>query len=358
MKSSYCKQCEVWKPKKGTEEYTEWYDEHKKTCAANHEGSSGKMELDSVIKMFKRSIEKFQVRYKNYIGDVDSKTHSGLLKAALYNNYEIIKKECIGHVQKRMGSRLCDLVKNKTQSMEKDGKTINKKVLSGKGKLTAKLIDKLTVYYGLAIKINCDSVDSMYNAIWGTYYHYCSTDENPQHEMCPGGEGSWCTWQQVLATDTLSSYTHDYPALPADVAEAIYPIYENLSNVNLLERCVGGFTQNNNESYNQLIWKISPKIVPCGSKVVEIAAYFAAATYNEGTTSLLHIMSALGLSLGTAAHDYAQKEDEERVMISDARALGSTREERMARRQHQLDLLEAKDPTQGPSYGPGIDDIM
>lgn len=64
------------------------------------------------------------------------------------------------------------------------------------------------------------------------------------------------------------------------------------------------------------------------------------------------------VSLGTAAHDYAQKEDAERVMISDARALGSTREERMARQQHQLDLLEAKDPTQGPSYGPGIDDTM
>lgn len=87
-------------------------------------------------------------------------------------------------------------------------------------------------------------------------------------------------------------------------------------------------------------------------------AYIAAATYNEGTTSLLHMMSALGLSLGTSAHNYAEKEDAERVMISNARALGSTREERMARRQHQLDLLEARDPAQGPSYGPGIDDTM
>ncbi|KAI4476148.1 hypothetical protein M0804_013811 [Polistes exclamans] len=89
-----------------------------------------------------------------------------------------------------------------------------------------------------------------------------------------------------------------------------------------------------------------------------ITVFAAISEYVQCTTSLLHIISALGLSLGTAAHDYAQKEDAERVMISDARALGSTREERMARRQHQLDLLEAKDPTQGPSYGPGIDDTM
>ncbi|GFY59828.1 uncharacterized protein TNIN_353101 [Trichonephila inaurata madagascariensis] len=133
--------------------------------------------------------------------------------------------------------------------------------------------------------------------------------------------------QQELATDTLLSYTHDYPTLPADVAEAIYPIYEDHSNVKLLERCVGGFTQN----YN----------VPCGSKVLEIVAYIAAEMFNEGTKSLLYFMSALGLSLGTAAHAYVDKEGAERVMISDARVHDSTREERMARRQHQLDLLEA-----------------
>ncbi|GFY77699.1 uncharacterized protein TNIN_432421 [Trichonephila inaurata madagascariensis] len=75
----------------------------------------------------------------------------------------------------------------------------------------------------------------MYNAIWGTYYHYCSTDEKPQHEMYPGGEGSWCSRQQALATYTLSSYTHDYPTLPADIAEATYPIYEDLGNIKYLE---------------------------------------------------------------------------------------------------------------------------
>lgn len=80
-----------------------------------------------------------------------------------------------------------------------------------------------------------------------------------------------------------------------------YPIYEHFSNINSLEICVGGFKQNNNESYNQLIWKITVKIVQCGSKVQ------CSAVYNEGTISLLHVMSALGLSLGPAAHAY--KED-------------------------------------------------
>ncbi|GFY38292.1 hypothetical protein TNIN_326851 [Trichonephila inaurata madagascariensis] len=67
-------------------------------------------------------------------------------------------------------------------------------------------------------------------------------------------------------------------------------------------------------------------------------------------------MSALGHSLGTVAHAYADKEDAKRVKISAARAHGSTREGRMDRRQLHLNLLEATDAAEGSSYGLGIED--
>ncbi|GFY14037.1 uncharacterized protein TNCV_1296981 [Trichonephila clavipes] len=79
-----------------------------------------------------------------------------------------------------------------------------------------------------------------------------------------------------------------------------------------------------------------------------MAVYIAAGKFNGGTKSLLYFMSALELSLDTAAHAYVDKEDVECVMISDARALGSTREGRMARRQHQLNLLEVTETAEGP----------
>lgn len=123
VKSSYCKQCEPWKSHKDTAEYQEWWTEHKDVCSANHDGSSGKMEVDAVITMFKRSLEKYQVRFRNYIGDGDSKTYSGILKAAPYGETEVTKKECIGHVQKRMGKRLRDIVNNTVEEMkDKNGK--------------------------------------------------------------------------------------------------------------------------------------------------------------------------------------------------------------------------------------------
>ena len=61
-----------------TGEYQGWYESHKESCSANNSGSSGKMEIDAVIDMFKRSVEKFETVYKNYIGDGDSKTFTGL----------------------------------------------------------------------------------------------------------------------------------------------------------------------------------------------------------------------------------------------------------------------------------------
>lgn len=133
--------------------------------------------------MFQRSVNNC-VRYRNFIGDGDSKAYSGLVNSKNYgDDFSIVKKECVGHVQKRMGARLREIVKKTVVDTEtKAGKKIKRKSLSGKGKLTAKIIDKLTVYYGLAIRRHSDSVENMKNAIWATFFNYCSTDENPQHE--------------------------------------------------------------------------------------------------------------------------------------------------------------------------------
>ncbi|KZC14695.1 hypothetical protein WN55_07192, partial [Dufourea novaeangliae] len=47
-----------------------------------------------------------------------------------------------------------------------------------------------------------------------------------------------------------------------DLVQVIKPIYTDLSQDNLLERCLGGNTQNNNESFNGLLWHFAPKFLP------------------------------------------------------------------------------------------------
>jgi len=79
VKSKYCKVCEYWKNKEGTAEYEEVYAAHEPKCYANHQGSAGKMEDDAVVEIFRRSEKWHNIKYINYIGDGDSKTHTKVL---------------------------------------------------------------------------------------------------------------------------------------------------------------------------------------------------------------------------------------------------------------------------------------
>lgn len=360
VKSSYCHECKTWESKLDSAEYEEWHEAHVNAgkCQANHTGAAGNMEVEAIKTMFQRSVRN-GVRYRNYIGDGDSKAYSGLVNSKPYgDDFSIVKKECVGHVQKRMGTRLREIVKKTVVDTEtKAGKKIKRKSLSGKGKLTAKIIDKLTVYYGLAIRRYSDSVENMKNAIWATFFHYSSTDENPQHKKCPRGADSWCEWQKAAAANALDSFKHTYSALPKDVLDAIKPIYEYLSKDALLERCVGGFTQNNNESLNQLIWKISPKHLSGTSVIVEIAAYVAACAFNEGSFALLTFMQVMEISSGSSAHEWARSSDSMRISRAEQEAKKQTKEGRIQRRQEQKDALDIMDDS-NILYGPGIDDSV
>ena len=87
--------------------------------------------------------------------------------------------------------------------------------------------------------------------------------------------------------------------------KAIEPIYNDLSKNKLLERCLGGFTQNSNESYNQFIWKLSPKHLPGGAVPVGIAAYLSACIFNEGQASILKVFKWLGVPCGSNSHEFS-----------------------------------------------------
>ncbi|KAJ4431349.1 hypothetical protein ANN_19946 [Periplaneta americana] len=64
------------------------------------------------------------------------------------------------------------------------------KALSGKGRLIGTEIDNIQRYYGLAIRNNCHDLSSMKKTVWATYFHKLSTDETPQHGLCPAGADS------------------------------------------------------------------------------------------------------------------------------------------------------------------------
>ncbi|KAJ4444660.1 hypothetical protein ANN_06457 [Periplaneta americana] len=86
---------------------------HAKSCCKNYHGSSGGMEAAGLKLIFHRSQEKYGVRYVKYLGDGDSSAFKSVFESEPYgSDCPIEKLECVGHVQKRMGSRLLKLTKD------------------------------------------------------------------------------------------------------------------------------------------------------------------------------------------------------------------------------------------------------
>lgn len=86
---------------------------HEANCKANYLGTSGGMEVQGARTIFSRSLPQYNVKYLKYLGDGDSKGFETVSKEAIYGTSTIEKLECLGHVQKRMGTRLRNL-KSKT----------------------------------------------------------------------------------------------------------------------------------------------------------------------------------------------------------------------------------------------------
>lgn len=193
------------------------------------------------------------------------------------------------------------------------------------------MIKKLTKYYGLAIRRNSNSKDDMKNAIFATYYHMISTNKKPQHQFCPPGADSWCTYRVAEASKRTKSYVHPPPLHP-DVQKPIFPIYEDLSKDDLLTRCLGGYTQNANESFNATVWRLNPKHLNCGWKIIEMSAFLTGGMFNDGYNFILNIMNDLDLKIGNHCKTFADEQMKDRIIRQNCRSLSRTQEARTAKK--------------------------
>lgn len=142
--------------------------------------------------------------------------------------------------------------------------------------------------------------------------------------------------------------------MPANVAEVIKPIYKDLSRDDLLERCLGAFDQNNNESLNNVIWKFAPKSSFSGTSIVKIAANLGTILFNDGHVALLDVLQLLGIEIGETVYDYCHEIDKERVSKAERQARRNTREGRLHARGNYGDNEDKLMDAEELLYGPGI----
>ena len=169
-----------------------------------------KMEQSGVERIFGRSIMKNKLRYTEYCGDGDTKCFSVVKDEGVI----VVKKECIGHVQTRVGTRL-----RKLKKQIKDLGTLG---------LNDPCIDRLQSYYGIAVRSNVGDISNMKKAMYA--YHWTN---------CLNGGNSRCSFQRDKANNT-NVHVPSYGL--GKVIKHVKPIFEDLSKDELLSRCLHGKT--------------------------------------------------------------------------------------------------------------------
>ena len=259
QKSSSCSQCSLKQTARDegkitSIEYLEWFLNHEPNCLLNHTGSPQSMESSAVLTLYRRSVSKHNLYYDPFIGDGDSASYREVCNSQVYGDIKQVgKEEDIGHVTKRMGTQLRAIVRDYKGKKLKDGKVIN-----GKGRLTNNRINVFQNLYGHAIRSNKGRPKSMSKAVMASLKHYCSTIEKPQHEDCPVGPTSWCSFQRDIANNTHEHKPIKNPITPA-IREIIQPIFQKLGDEKFLIGCKNLATSNPNESFHHILWSMVPK---------------------------------------------------------------------------------------------------
>ena len=145
-------------------EFLDWWEEHQAICTINYSGSSGAMEVEGALRIWRHSVEVHKLRYTTMISDGGSSTYPTIASEKPYGPNHIVKKmECVGHVQKRMYAHLKAL--KSRQNKGADEKVVR---MGGKGRLTDVMMKKLQKFYG---KANAGDAKSMQDAVLAIYYH-------------------------------------------------------------------------------------------------------------------------------------------------------------------------------------------
>ena len=269
----YCKGCSLKEKLRlnNPVAYTDWKKSH--TCNYNYSGSANGMEVEGAKRIFSRSLKKYKICYTKLYGDGDSKSHQAVMH--IYHEGKVVKKyQCVGHVQKRVGSRLLALKKKV-------------KELGGRGRLTKSIIDRLQNYYGIAIRQNVGKLKEMQD-------HVASSKTNDYHSAyCPAGKDSWCVFQQDCANGT-NRYKPG-PGLPQSVIQHVKPIFKDLSSESLLEGCLHGKTQNQNEAFNEIIWERIPKKKFVTLPQLRFGIFDAVSNFNIGRKASVLTFEKLGM---------------------------------------------------------------
>ena len=338
--SNYCHGCAIG-PEVSSPKYAAWKEKHVHKCQRNYKGSANSMEVAAAKRIFTSSREKYHLEYTTVLCDGDAKTIQSLNDVDPYS-CPIEKEDCVNHVAKR----LWKAIENKKKAAK--GTAFP---LSGRGKLTREVQDRLAAYYAKALKDNAPDVKAMKQGVYAALFHMVSTDEKPHHKHCPTGPTSWCFFNRAIAKDEAPR-AHK-PTLRLDVAEQLLPILERLTDESLLQRCSRMKTQNANECFNAQVWRRCPKTEPTSLVTVETAAAMAVLEFNAGPQGFHDVLKELDLSIGVHQLQQTHKATKLRLRRAAASSAPAAILKRRRGKRSKAKQQDVQEAVEGVTYSAG-----
>ena len=116
-----------------------------------------------------------------------------------------------------------------------------------------------------------------------------------------------------------------------EVIAKVEPIYQRLSQDDLLQKCLHGKTQNQNESLNGLIWQRVPKEVFVGRQLLEFDMYVAISHFNMGAKTILKLLEELNIPSGKYTQQGCDVLDKERIYAAEYKEDSSKKRRKILR---------------------------
>ena len=223
------------------------------------------------------------------------------------------------------------------------------KGITGQGRLTEKLMNKLQNLYGIALRQNVDKTAHQLKVAVGAVLYHSTEFENSEnrHLFCPQGPDSWCKyWKDP------ENY-QEKKGMPMVIHQLIKPVFTDLSNETLLSKCLHSKTQNANESINNIIWTKCPKNIYVQCNVLEMGVASAVINFNDGNCGILNVFINAGMETGYLTKSFCIKKDETRIQRMNKKTNEQTKKQRKRLRAIRKNYVDKNKEKEGVYYESG-----
>ena len=225
--------------------------------------------------------------------------------------------------------------------------------MSGRGRLTNKRINVFQNLYGHNISTNKGNPEAMSKAVKASLKHYCSTREKPQHDDCPPGPKSWCSYQRDLANGTTEHREIKDP-IPEAIQSLMTPIFDKLGDPKFLEGCKNLRSSNPNESFHHVLWSIAPKEQYNSSQEIALAVNIGTCTFNSGFAwTYKKLLCELGISVSKETKSLFNFIDKTRVINVNYKTQEKEKVKRRNKRKKKNKLADSFIHAEGVIYSSG-----